>query len=181
MLAVLCLLLVGADPIDPQQKLKAAVDAYRAQAITTVEAALAESRDRKETAALKNKLKDLRSNKPLVPQLFPRQLAKGAIGEWVGGFANRAKGPGSHHFEIVQVIDEQNALVRSTNSHPVNEAGRAVFSPSTILWVTSHDFSDAVDGGFVSLDGLYEVLETRRYDTAVGTRTVWVVKKFSDQ
>jgi hypothetical protein len=181
MLFALCVLLVSAEPSEPQQRLRAAVDAYTLQAIADVEAAIDESRDRKERAALGNRLKELRAGKDIAPKLFPRQLKKGAIGEWVGGYANRKDGPGHYHFEVVQVIDGSNALVESTNSHPTNEAGHAVFSPATLFWVTGDDFSNVADGGFVALKGLYEVVGTKTYDTALGTKTVWIVQKFKAQ
>lgn len=171
-----CMLIFSADPT-PQQRLEAAEKRYQERVIASIDEELASTVDRKKISVLTNKKKLIARNPP-APRLIPRQLQKGDIGTWHGGYSNK-KEPGNNRFEVVQVIDDQNALVRSPNTHLASETGFAVHSPATMFWVSGHKFDDVTDGGFVSLPGLYEVVETKTYDTLIGTRTVWVVRKFS--
>lgn len=103
---------------------------------------------------------------PGFPILSVRDLQVGRIGK-LRRFASVADVDDNDDFQVSQVIDDQNLLARFDMFR----------GESIVVWMTMPTSGMVDDRTYSVGDHIYEVVETKQYNTALGTNTVFRVER----
>jgi hypothetical protein len=120
--------------------------------------------------------KHLLANRNSPPEIYPDKFEVGAVGEirsqrFLGGsLAN-------YSFKVLQVIDDNSALIVADCEYPSDEVGGRGTSESVTFRVTNLDFRNYVDGKRFWFVGPFTVAGTYRYVNTLGAaKTVYDVE-----
>lgn len=177
----------GSPSLSPEeQRLIEAMESYADYAMSVIESEAEKTkrtrpRDRNRIRQLESLAKRFQSTPYVLPKLLPWRLKTGDIGLLFGSISGDGDNE-QNRFRVVQVVDSQNMIVESYGKgHTIDEAANAIRRQEKLLWITGVDTSGVTDDTYIKLDQIFEVKGTKRYETAFGTNTVFLLSPYPIQ
>lgn len=174
----------GSPSLSPEeQRLIDAMASYSDYAMSVIESEAKRTRpqDRNRIRQLESLAKLFKSTPYVLPRLLPWRLKTGDIGLLFGSISGDGDNE-QNRFRVVQVVDSQNMIVESYGKgYTIDEAANAIRRQEKILWITGVDTSGVTDDTYIKLDQIFEVKGTKRYETAIGTNTVFLLSPYPIQ
>lgn len=131
-------------------------------------------------AGYKRRLSILRKHPYQMPLLYPWDLKTGHLGRMSGGLSATTSPRKYNRFHILQIIDNRNILMNSPDggyfTHETGCSHRR--SKERLFMLTDINTANMIDDVYMPLDGIFEVLGTKRYDAHIGSNTIPVISPF---
>lgn len=130
-------------------------------------------------------IRKLHRNPPTIPFLYLWKLRIGRIGRLTGNLTS-GDDKEQNHYKVVQIIDGQNMLIEGHDGDVSLKISDEVTLPQyvrgeALVWVSGVSTEGIVDDSYTKLGQVFEVIGTKQYQTALGSKTVFEISPFPIQ